>query len=622
MRRQLLAAFAVLSALLQLSCAGATDHGDLINLVQRVALVPGADALDAIDPTPVGKDWNRIDFYLTEPLSADSRAAFDPAVHLYLGGLTLSSFAFTGGGAIPAGGILRVNLQVPSGGLEEGRYTIRLLSPPDHRLVGQSGHVYDGETAQFQFRVQVVPKNDRLPCIVTFKAGDFFTADQIDHGTWEGDEVIAIPDAERVPPHGGVRVEFSERMRTPVPVQGSPIINLPATLELRIPGSTNTISRATTLPLIPGLQFQQSQEILSWSDTVELSVTNREVTVLTSDTPEGLEIDQRYHVVFDGTPPLTSNQSPVYDVSGEPLGIRFLGGFAAPEDTIYRNHRSKDTRAFTTAPVRLSSPGHGSYLNSGAFSGGAAPLSADGLLADRVAEVRLAIAPDAAEQPPAGVAATRTVVAVQTQLGVPIDIFAGSVALSAASADGPYRVFAEAVGTGGESLGWDFVRVVKDTVAPAMFGGSGLEIQANEQQVGDLCVLASADTVLAEVHADAGSPPIDTVLKTSTSFTTSLFFRRQFCFEPFDLPETFHGGLNQIRIRLVDTAGNESTTVRTLRIRPILLSVGPDDTRAGDTLILVGQGLQTLRQTTSVSLVAGFLSPIICARTILTRSRS
>jgi hypothetical protein len=212
------------NALLQLSCAGATDRGDLINLVQRVALVPGADALDTIDPTPVGRDWHRIDFYLTEPLTLQSQSDFDPAIHLDLGELTYLSHFFVGGGGIPAGGILRVNLDVPAEGVPEGRYEIKLLSPPDHRLIGQSGHIYNGEIAQYEFQVQVVLKNEKLPYVVNFMAGDSSTTGQVDYDEWINDDVVAIPDTDRVPPHGGVRVEFSERMRTPVPVQGSPIV--------------------------------------------------------------------------------------------------------------------------------------------------------------------------------------------------------------------------------------------------------------------------------------------------------------------------------------------------------------------------------------------------------------
>src|SRR5205823_11950301 len=70
------------------SCvSGATDRGDLVALVQRIALFPGADALDALDPTPVGTDWTRIDFYLIESLTAQTRATFDPKFNLEMDGL-------------------------------------------------------------------------------------------------------------------------------------------------------------------------------------------------------------------------------------------------------------------------------------------------------------------------------------------------------------------------------------------------------------------------------------------------------------------------------------------------------------------------------------------------------
>lgn len=572
--------------------AGCSDRGELITLVQRVALTPGVDALDPIDPVPAGTDLEKVEFFLTEPLTPESAEAFDPAVHLSLGGLALSSFSFNtaSDGTIPPYAHLTVNLAVGAGGVPEGSYHLKLISLGDHRLEGASSTLYLGE---YEFSISVVPRDHKLPYIVRFRPQQLDgVPDELPTETWMAVALLGggiVPHGDRIAPHASLRAEFSERMRTPLTVGGGPEVFVEKFFQ------TSFGEQRVLLGEIVGVDFQPSIQPVTWDDTLD-GPHSEFVTVMTSETVEGLEIATDYLLEFPGAGPLTSMQPAVRDRSGEPLTFRFANDEEARKIAI------TDRRGFTTAPIRINTPAHKNFLNAAAFLAGDLTLAVGGEVADfldagSVSDVLLEVRPAGSSSIDSATVAP-TVTDEFNLTGVAIDRFSGLLRLPAAGADGDYELLAEARSLDGESLGADVIRLIKDTAPPTVIGSATFEIAASDDEVVGFCVTASTDTVRAEILVPGNTVPIAGTSAFSEVFLANPFgVFRQFCFDPFDVPQTFHVGENVWVVQLTDMAGNVSTTIGALRIRPELVAMSPSflDYRGNnfeDVLVLSGTGLE------------------------------
>ena len=121
------------------------EQVELIGLVQRVALTPGADALDPSGPTAVGTDWRVVEYTFTEPIAAESTATFSPSVNLRLSeGLRLDPerpprFNDQPIGLIPP----RTRLVLWLSPMAEGTHSITLVSPANAPLRGDELQILD-----------------------------------------------------------------------------------------------------------------------------------------------------------------------------------------------------------------------------------------------------------------------------------------------------------------------------------------------------------------------------------------------------------------------------------------------------------------------------------------------
>lgn len=487
-----------------------SDRGELISLVQRIALDPGVDALDPTDPTAVGQDWRRIEFFLSEPLIPSSAASFDPSVHLDLDGLSLDPasppfFNSAPIGTIPPNALLTVTLLPVAEKIPEGTYGVRLISPEEHRLQSDTTKFL----GEFRFTVSVVARDGKLPYIVRFRPQEIPGVS--DEPTLEEWFVINVfgegvrPHGERVAPHETIRVEFNERMRTPVPVTGG----IPLFTETFI--DTSFGRQTVLLQSIAGVNFTATTVPVAWSDSIEGEKLEL-ATVIESSTEEGLEISADYVLDFRGVAPLSSIQGPDQDRSGERLTLRFF------DDPVSREIALVDKRGFRTAPIRVNAPDHLSYLNANAFLGGDIVLAAEGEIADfvdvsgSISQVNLTILA------PGGGSASATTIAPFTTnevnlAGVAIDRYQGTLTFPASGPDGVYELRAEAVSASGSSFGRDTIRLLKDTVAPALFNDIELQVRADETEIIGLCVVTSPDTISAELFFGSSS------LGTSTTYS-------------------------------------------------------------------------------------------------------
>lgn len=472
-RRALLVAVPLVAC----SCVGATNRGDLMILVQRVELLPGVDALDPIDPTPVGQDLRRIRFYFTEPLSPATVAAFDPATHLELDGLSLDpanppQFNSAPLGLIPARGRLTLTLDPGSDGLlSEGTYHLKLKSPESSPLVAElSGTPFDGS---FRFTISVNARDGKLPYLVRFRAGDVVVGEEISANMLIGvmEEGIAVAPTP-IPPHARLAAEFSERMRAPVPFAVTPVLHPALELVVQKEDGT-TLTLATKTIAYPGISFDEKLQVVRWTDTVD-SIDGFEIarltTVLASETDEGMEVDTPYTVRFAGFSGGLSTQSVTRDRSGEPLTVRVENGAE------YRDDAKNDRRAFRTSPIRINAPTHRSTLNRAAFGGMPLDLAVSGEVTDAVASIEASIRRDGVTIV-APVAVSPTVVDETNRLGAPINHFAATVTLPATVPDGDYEVVAE-------SFAFGAAREVRDR----RVGREHREVAAREDP-GRRCVL-------------------------------------------------------------------------------------------------------------------------------------
>lgn len=581
---------------------GCSDRGELITLVQRVELAPGVDALDPIDPTPVGQDWRTVRFFFTEPLRPSSAVSFNPALHLALGGLELDTttpffFNTITTDGIPPYGMLTLALRAGASGVPEGTYSVRLMSPDGNQLVGESGTSYLGT---FKFQVSVVARDGRLPYLVRFRPQqNAFFPDELTVAQYGGLALFGggvVPHGERIAPHAALRAEFSERMRTPLAVTGGPEIFVEKQVD------TSFGRQTVLLEEVVGVAFKSTIEPVEWTDSIE-GTKALLATVLTSETVEGLEISTDYLLEFTGAPPLTSQQAVVADRSGEPLTFRFA------DDETARKIALNDRRGFTTAPIRINSPDHRGFLNANAFLAGDITLSVDGEVADLVdpsgpvAQVNLALLSPAGTS----VAATSAAPFAANEFnlaGVAIDRYQGTVAFPASGADGVYELRAEALAGGGSPQGADTIRLVKDTIPPQIVGGGDAEVLATDSLIEGFCFSAARDAVRIEVAAtNPGPPPQEELLAVSTSFTEeqvgfSAF--REFCFEPITIPAWFRVGRNEWTLRLFDAAGNALSVVRIVRIQPVIQDITPDVASGGDVVTVRGVGLASFTAADSV----------------------
>ena len=165
MRRLALVVASVLLSSCHLLGGGAdtlAEQVELIGLVQRVALTPGVDALDPSGPTAMGTDWRVVEYTFTEPIAPESAAAFSAAVNLELSdGLRLDPerlprFNEQAIGLIPA----RTRLVLWLLPMSEGTHSIKLISPSDAPLRGQSGSEITGS---FRLRATVFAKDGHDP---------------------------------------------------------------------------------------------------------------------------------------------------------------------------------------------------------------------------------------------------------------------------------------------------------------------------------------------------------------------------------------------------------------------------------------------------------------------------
>lgn len=594
-----------------LSLAGCSDRGKLMSLVQRVALTPGVDALDPIDPVPVGQDLQRIEFFLTEPLTQASADTFDPSVHLSLGGLPIDlsnpfSLNQESVGTIPPRALLTVNLAPPPGGIAENTYDVRLISPEGNRL--QSATVdYLGE---FEFSISVVVRDGKLPYIVRFTPQQIEgVPEELPTNTWMALALLGggvVPHGDRIPPHAALRAEFSERMRTPMKIEGGPQVVVERFIQ------TSFGEQRVEVGEIVGVDFQAAVLPVNWNDSID-GIRSVFSTVMISETVEGLEVATDYLIEFPGNTPLTSMQPGVRDRSGEPLTFRF------ENDEDSRKIEIRDRRGFRTAPIRVNTPDHKTFVNASDFLGGDVPLAISGEVADFVeasgpiTDVVLVLRPS--DGTPLESASIVPVVTDEINLaGVAIDRFSGQLTLPAGSADGDYEIVAEALDAGTSSHGQDVIRLIVDTSPAALLAGGTATIVATQTSIEGLCVDASADAVRAEVLFDTAGDGLDDGDRLADSTTPSITGfppRARFCFSPISVPSAFLAGGRQFwSIRLTDQAGNVSTVLREVQVRPVLSSVTPSvvDLRDGvpQAVVLTGAGLTAFgADPTDVVLVDG-----------------
>lgn len=538
------------------------DQVALLGLIRRVELRPGVDALDSTGATVVGTDWRTIRFHFTEPMSDETVASFDPASHLSLSaGLALDPSSpprfneFSLGG-VPAKTILRVTL-LPMG---EGTYEVILKSQTTSPLVGESG---DAITGTFPFDVDVIEPDGTNPYLVQFRPQERENvSDEISRSNWIGGRSHGL----QIAPHARLSAVFSERMRTPVPVDVEPKADV------------LTAPVHSVLPL--GVHFEASTQFFQWSDSVE-GLVGRQVTVLESESAEGMEADADYSFTFFGGSPATAYQARIQDRSGEPFRVRF-------DEAEDRELELADMRFFRTAPVRVNAPLQRSFVNAAAFTGPTASIALSGELSDRVAEVRWATGPLGGREGSTA-ATTRVTVSELNAVDVPIDRFSATWSPAALLPDGDYQLTAYALGSGGEELGFDRVVVTKDTVAPTLVPGGSVEMLVTSNDVPSFCVrtpsgdAASAELYLGGVLLATASGPV----------TVGLPPLPQFCFPAFALPPALAGiaGVHALTIRLIDAAGNAADFPFPLVIRPVLLSVSPIAVAPFDSFTVRGHGL-------------------------------
>ena len=325
---------------------------DLIDIVQRVSLVPGVDALDPAGPTAVGTDWRQIVFTFTEPIAPSAVSSFDASCSLLHPGLVLDAANPPAFNATPLGLIPpRTRLIANFVAMGTGDYTITLKSGGGCPILRSDlGFTFIGS---YVIHVSVEADDHKNPYIVEFRPWPAGASDEIDPGLW----ILSLEnlvEGPAVAPHAPIRVEFSEEIRTPVPVEISPTL-------LGFGNGTGAVS----IQVPDGIEWKTAVEKISFTDSVDGSVPDRNATVLSSQTPQGMDLDHDYRFAFHGLAPLGSYQSYVRDRSGEGLTMRLKG---------VRLGATTDTRTFHTAPVRIESPALGSFVNASSFTGPSAAL--------------------------------------------------------------------------------------------------------------------------------------------------------------------------------------------------------------------------------------------------------
>lgn len=567
--------------------SGVQNFLPVSSLVDNVAFLPagsGRRTPDSAQTTFVGPGVTAVEFTFLDSLDPASVAGFSPAANLELSGVSLDPlhppfFNSSSSGLIRPYEVLTVPLAAPLP--VGGPFHVRLVSDAAGNLL-RTVNATNPFSGTYDVAFQVVSRSGTPPVVsrVAVSRGGNSVASL---STLDAATILSGSAHVFVPPHAQIEIDFSKKMRSPVPVLVDPAVPVPTTITYQ--GELLHFNVPTS-----GLSFTESQK----TDPS----TGATFTALTSAPTSQLDLGASYRVTIPSDTSLSIQSTFAQDESGLALVPNVSPTGAVPPVDF--------SVSLDVSGVLITSPADGSYLNANALSGPSIEVRgvALGGIPSQVSVFHAGNAGTIVGTIDTGSAGTSSSGAALEGWSATVPTSAFALA-SGEPVDGLYFISAGTLQTG-----MDIIQVIVDRSAPTVEGVSAdstLDLYADsDTMLPHACfdVLPSPgvdlpgpnDAVQAKLYL-GNIPILWHLLGTST---TPILVPSppapggtvRFCFDGASLPTASLVALeNPLSLIVTDAAGNATRASFSLRIHGVIDRISPSIRTPGQDVLIVGRGL-------------------------------